>query len=186
MNDNFLDLAEVTYLTADNSRFYLTKNGFPAMEAVLPKFGDDLEANEDKTPIKQDFGRVFFHRCFPFETPDEYISVLNGDGREYAMIRDLNQLPEESQTIIRNELNRKYLCPVIEKITSMKEKLDYSFWEVITDKGEMSFSMRDTYRSIARVGGGMLILTDVDGNRFRINDVSKLDRKSYKKLELYL
>ena len=56
-NDNFLDLAEITYLTAENSRFYRTKNGFPALEAVLPKFGDDLEANEDKTPIKQDLGR---------------------------------------------------------------------------------------------------------------------------------
>ncbi|MBO5869419.1 MAG: DUF1854 domain-containing protein [Clostridia bacterium] len=101
MNDNFLDLAEVIYLTADNSRFYKTANGFPAMEAVLPKVSDDLEAEVDKTPIKQDFGRVFFHRCFPFETPDEYISVLNKDGREYAMIRNLNDLPEESQEIIR-------------------------------------------------------------------------------------
>lgn len=186
MNDNFLDLAEVIYLTADNSRFYKTANGFPAMEAVLPKFGDDLEAEVDKTPIKQDFGRVFFHRCFPFETPDEYISVLNKDGREYAMIRNLNELPEESQEIIRAELDRKYFCPVIKKIKSLKEKLDYSFWEVETDLGDMAFSMHDTYRNIARVGGGMLIITDVDGNRYRIKDVAELDRKSYKKIELYL
>ncbi len=186
MKDNFLDLAEVTYLTSDNTRFYVTKNGFPAMEAVIPKFGDDLELEADKTPVKQDFGRVFFHRCFPFESPDEYISVLNKDGREYGMILKLSELPEESQSIIKAELERKYLCPVIEKILSLKEKLDYSFWEVITDKGKMTFSMHDTYRNIARVGEGTLILSDVDGNRFRINDVSKLDRKSFKKIELYL
>ncbi|MBQ5837178.1 MAG: DUF1854 domain-containing protein [Clostridia bacterium] len=185
-NDNFLDLAEITYLTAENSRFYRTKNGFPALEAVLPKFGDDLEANDDKTPVKQDLGRVFFHRCFPFETPDEYISVLNKDGREYAMIRDLNEMPAEAQEIIRNELERKYLCPTVTKIKSLKEKLGYSFWEVETDKGEMLFSMHDTYRNIARVGDGMLIITDVDGNRYRIDDVSKLDRKSFKRIELYL
>lgn len=186
MNDNFLDLAEVTYLTADNSRFYRTENGFPAMEAVLPKFGDDLEANEDKTPIKQDLGRVFFHRCFPFETPNEYISVLNKDGREYAMIRNLDEIDAESREIIVAELDRKYLCPTITKIKSLKEKLDYSFWEVNTDRGDMSFSMHDTYRNIARVGNGMLIITDVDGNRYRIKDVAELDRKSYKKIELYL
>lgn len=185
MNENFLDMAEVTYLTPENSRFYLTKNGFPALEAVLPKFGDDLE-EEDKTPIKQDFGRVYFHRCFPFESPDEYISVLNGDGREYAMIRRLSDLPEEAQNIIKTELTRKYFCPTIEKIYTLKEKLDYSFWEVKTSLGDMNFSMHDTYRNIARVGNGMLILTDVDGNRFRIEDVSKLDRKSFKKIELYL
>ena len=185
-NDNFLDLAEITYLTAENSRFYRTKNGFPALEAVLPKFGDDLEWNADKTPVKQDLGRVFFHRCFPFETPDEYISVLNKDGREYAMIRDLSEMPAEAQEIIRAELDRKYLCPTVTKIKSLKEKLGYSFWEVETDKGDMSFSMHDTYRNIARVGDGMLIINDVDGNRYRIDDVAALDRKSFKKIELYL
>ncbi len=185
-NDNFLELAEITYLTAENSRFYRTKNGFPALEAVLPKFGDDLESNADKTPVKQDLGRVFFHRCFPFETPDEYISVLNKDGREYAMIRNLAEMPDEAQEIIRAELGRKYLCPTVTKIKSLKEKLGYSFWEVETDKGDMSFSMHDTYRNIARVGDGMLIITDVDGNRYRIDDVAALDRKSFKKIELYL
>ena len=185
-NDNFLDLAEIAYLTAENSRFYRTKNGFPALEAVLPKFGDDLEADTDKTPVKQDLGRVFFHRCFPFETPDEYISVLNKDGREYAMILNLAEMPEEAQEIIRAELDRKYLCPTVTRIKSLKEKLGYSFWEVETDKGDMNFSMHDTYRNIARVGDGMLIISDVDGNRYRIDDVAALDRKSFKKIELYL
>ena len=185
-NDNFLDLAEIRYLTAENSRFYRTKNGFPALEAVLPKFGDDLEADTDKTPVKQDLGRVFFHRCFPFETPDEYISVLNKDGREYAMIRNLSEMPAEAQEIIRAELDRKYLCPTVTRIKSLKEKLGYSFWEVETDKGDMNFSMHDTYRNIARVGDGMLIISDVDGNRYRIDDVAALDRKSFKKIELYL
>jgi hypothetical protein len=185
-NDNFLDLAEIAYLTAENSRFYRTKNGFPALEAVLPKFGDDLESNADKTPVKQDLGRVFFHRCFPFETPDEYISVLSKEGREYAMIRNLSEMPAEAQEIIRAELDRKYLCPTVTRIKSLKEKLGYSFWEVETDKGDMSFSMHDTYRNIARVGDGMLIISDVDGNRYRIDDVAALDRKSFKKIELYL
>lgn len=186
MSENYLDLASVIYLTSENSRFYVTANGFPAMEAVLPKKGDDLALEADNSLEKQDVGRVFFHRCFPFETPDEYISVLDKDGKEHAMIRRLDDLPAEAQTIIKNELDRKYFCPVIEKICSLKEKLGYSFWKVVTDRGEASFSMHDTYRNIARVGNGMLIISDVDGNRYRINDVAKLDRKSFKKIELYL
>ncbi len=184
--DNYLDLAEVTYLSNENARFYLTENGFPAMEAVLPKRADDLEAEVDKTPVKQDFGRVYLHRCFPFDTPDEYISVLDKDGREYGLILDVNKLSEEAQKIIKAELDRKYLCPTIEKIISMKEKLDFSYWTVKTDFGEMSFSTHDTYRNMAKVGNGMIIITDVDGNRFRIMDVNKLDKKSFKKIELYL
>ncbi len=186
MKESFLDLAEMIYLTSENSRFYRTENGFPALEAVIPPINDDLEAGGDKTPVKQDLGRIYFHRCFPFETPDEYISVLNKDGREYAMIRDLKQLPAEAVEIINAELERKYLCPTIKVIKSLKEKLGYSYWVVETDVGEMSFSMHDTYRNIAKVGGNMLVMTDVDGNRFIINDYAELDRKSYKKIELYL
>lgn len=186
MSDNYLDLAEITYLTNENARFYLTQNGFSAMEAVLPKRGDDLESEADKTPVKQDFGRVWFHRCFPFETPGEYISVLDKDGREYGMILKISDLSEDAQRIINAELDRKYLCPVISRITSLKDKLGYSYWNVETDRGEMTFSTHDTYRNIARVGNGMLVITDVDGNRYKINDVAQLDRKSFKKIELYL
>ena len=184
--DNYLDLAEITYLTDENARFYLTKNGFPAMEAVLPKRGDDLESDADKTPVKQDFGRVYFHRCFPFESPEEYISVLDKENKEYGMILRLSELNEDAQNIIRGELDRKYLCPEIKKINSLKDKLGYSYWEVETDMGEMSFSTHDTYRNIARVGNGKIIITDVDGNRYTVTDTAKLDKKSFKKIELYL
>ncbi|MBO4452789.1 MAG: DUF1854 domain-containing protein [Clostridia bacterium] len=186
MSENFLDLAEITYLTPENARFYVTKGGFPALEAVLPKRGDDLEAPADGTPVKQDFGRVWLHRCFPFETPDEYISVLDRDGREYALIRRLSDFGEDAVKIIRDELDRKYLCPVIKSIRSLDEKLGYSYWTVETDRGVMDFSCYDTYRNVARVGGGMLVITDVDGNRYRVDDYEALDRRSYKKIELYL
>ena len=184
--DNYLDLAEIIYLTDENARFYLTENGFPAMEAMLPERGDDLETNNDKTLVKQDFGRVYFHRCFPFESPEEYISVLDKDNKEYGMILNLKNLSDSAQNIIRNELNRKYLCPEIIKINSLKDKLGYSYWEVETDMGKMSFSTHDTYRNITRVGNGRIIVTDVDGNRYSVTDTAKLDKKSFKKIELYL
>ena len=186
MKDNYLDLAEILYLTKDNSRFYLTENGFPAMEAVLPKRNDDLELFTDTTPVKQDFGRVYFHRCFPFETPDKFISVLDKDGREYGLIEDIDLLDEDAKSIIKSELDRKYLCPTVKKINSLKDKLGYSYWEVETDMGDMTFSTHDTYRNMAKVGDGMVIITDVDGNRYRIQNVADLDKKSYKKIELFL
>ena len=37
-----------------------------------------------------------------------------------------------------------------------------------------------------RAGGGRLFLFDVDGNRFVIENTEALDRRSYKKIELYL
>ena len=40
--------------------------------------------------------------------------------------------------------------------------------------------------AIIRVGEDKAVLMDVDGNRFVIESISLLDRKSYRNIELYL
>ena len=187
--ENFLDLAEIKYFTPENARLYKTKNGFAAMKAFMPPINkDDLteEEQQDMTPDWQDLGRVYFHRMFPFDAPDEFISVLDKDGKEYGVIRNITDFSGEDADIINDFLEKKYLCPEITKVISLKERLGYSYWETETDKGRMSFSMHDTYRNIARISDTRLVLTDVDGNRYSILDVLALDSKSYKRIELYL
>lgn len=182
---SFLDLADITYLTPENAVFSRTKNGFPVMRAFLPPVTDDL--TEEKLPPQwQDFGRVQFHRAFPFDTPDEYISVLNMDGKEYGIIRSLADFAGEAGELIQKELARKYLSPAITKILSLKDKLGFSYWEVETDHGKKSFTMQDTYRNMFKNSENGVVLTDVDGNRYVIKDVLQLDAKSYRKIELYL
>jgi hypothetical protein len=75
---------------------------------------------------------------------------------------------------------------VIKSILQVKERYGFSYWKVKTAEGEVSFTLHDTFRSIIRSGDQRLILLDVDGNRFEIPNVEELDRKSYKKIELYL
>ena len=188
--DSYLDCAEMTYLTPDNCVLYETKNGFPAMRAFLPPLRDDLseEAQADEQPVWQDVGRVFFHRAFPFDAPDAYISVMSKDGKEYGMIRAVSEFDgqPEMADILRKELDRKYLIRTIRKIRSLKEKLGFSYWEVDTDCGRFSFTMQDTYRNLIHNSENGIILSDVDGNRYQIPDVLTLDPKSYRKIELYL
>ena len=185
MAESYLEFSDLTYLTPENAQFSRTKNGFPAMRAFLPPATDDL-LEEKRPPEWQDLGRVYFHRAFPFDAPDEYISVLNKDGKEYGIIRRLSDFEGESRALIDAELARKYLAPVITKILSLKDKLGYSYWEVETDSGRRSFTMRDTYRNLFHNSENGVVLTDVDGNRFLIPDVLQLDPKSYRRIELYL
>ena len=84
------------------------------------------------------------------------------------------------------ELERKYYSPVIEKIYSVKERFGFSYWDAQTSAGRLTFTLQDTFKSMIRAGGGKLFLFDVDGNRFVIENVERLDRRSYKKIELYL
>ena len=50
----------------------------------------------------------------------------------------------------------------------------------------MEFTLHDTYKSLIHIDDKRVIILDVDGNRFEIPDVSALDRRSYRKIELYL
>ena len=131
--------------------------------------------------------RAFLCRQFPFDLEWEFISVMNAESEEIGIIRRLDDFGEEAQSLLRAELTRRYYSPAIERILSVKERYGFSYWKVIcTGEGEVSFTLRDTYRSIIHAGGERVILLDVNGNRFHIPDVSLLDRKSYKKIELYL
>ena len=68
----------------------------------------------------------------------------------------------------------------------MKERYGFSYWQVDTDDGDLSFTVQDTFRNLLRIGEDRLAIFDVDGNRFEIESLAALDRKSYKKIELYL
>ena len=161
------DLAVTNWLTPENASFYM-KNGF-----LYVKQGETEE-------------RAFLYRQFPFEVQWEFISVMNSDKQEIGILRELEQFDGETKALLIKELTRRYYTPVIKRILSMKERYGFSYWKVTTTDGDISFTLQDTFRSIIRMGENRLLLLDVNGNRFEIPDVTALDRKSYKKIELYL
>ena len=156
-------------INKENARFMM-KNGFLYM--CCPK---------DAEPV-----RVLLHRDFPFEFPYAYISVMNTDSMELAFIKDIELFEGEEKEILVKELERKYYSPKIWKIYSVKERFGFSYWDVETPAGRVTFTLQDTFKSISRAGESRLFFFDVDGNRFTIEDVDALDRKSHKKIELYL
>ncbi|HPE95246.1 MAG TPA: DUF1854 domain-containing protein, partial [Bacillota bacterium] len=108
------------------------------------------------------------------------------DGNEYGIIRSLSELDEKAVAIVSEALSRKYYSPEITKILNVKERFGYSYWDVETDHGSLSFTLQDTFRSIVRISDRRIFITDIDGNRFNISDIEALDRKSYRHIELYL
>ena len=144
-----------------------------------------LVLNEDGEEKKYD--RVFLHRAFPHELLWEYISVLDVDNKEIGLIYNIEDFDADTVSILKTELERKYYSPIISIIESVKERYGFSYWNVITSDGKkMTFTMQDTYRNITHTGEDTLLLLDVDGNRFTVKSVAALDRKSYRKIEIYL
>ena len=182
MSDNknvftLADAAKIVYLTEKNAKFYKNSD-FLGAELTLPDEEGNLKTEK--------YERVWLHRSFPFNMPEEYISVQNKDQEELALIRKLSDLPDEAATLVREELERKYYTPKLKKIITLKETRGFSFWQVITDAGELSFTLQDTSRSIAKISEDRAFIFDICGNRYEIESLKALDKKSYRKLELYL
>ena len=207
MNDgNFK--TKIIYFNKENAAFYKTDNGFAGMKAYLPPvelLDDDFSFDNGNMPFGphddisprdfidydgeyswQDLGRVYFHRAFPFDMPDSYISVMDRNSNEYGIIKDINDFDDETKDIIRSSLDRKYYVPSIQKIDEIKDKFGYSYWTVIIDGEKRDFSVKDTFKSIIKISNTKLLIMDCDGNRFLIPDINELDGKSYRKIELYL
>ena len=161
------ELSVTVWLTPQNATFYI-KNDFLHIKT---------ESYE---------GRAFLCRQFPFELEWEFISVMNEEQAEVGIIKATALFEGAGEDLLRTELSRRYYAPVIDKIIGVKERYGFSYWRVHTAEGNVNFTLHDTYRSIIRATGGRVVLLDVNGNRFEIPDVEALDRKSYKKIELYL
>ena len=173
-NDVMLEsAARIIKIEDGNAEFYI-KNGFLALKANI----DGEEKN---------FDRVFLHRDFPHELLWEYISVIDGDGKEIGLIYNIEDFNSETVELLKKEIERKYYSPVIAEIQSLKERYGFSYWKVRLDDGrEQSFTMQDTFRNIVHTGEDSATIIDVDGNRYQLKSISELDRKSYRKIELYL
>ena len=149
----------------------------------------DLDALTESTlDIKRQpsYDRVRIRRTFPFSLADKYVSVLDNDQNEIGLIEDVSIFPEDEAELIRAELERVYFCPEITKIVSVRERLGYAYFSVVTDAGEREIPLRDVYRSIIRVSDDRIVLIDIDGNRYSVSSLKALDRNSMKKLEMYL
>lgn len=165
--------ARIIRLNKENSSFFI-KNGFLAMTT-------NAEGEE------KSYDRVFLHRDFPHELLWEYISVIGEEGKEIGLIYSIKDFDDQTVEMLKTEIMRKYYSPVIAEIYSLKERYGFSYWKVRFEDGrEQSFTMQDTFRNIIHTGEDSAILVDVDGNRYSIRSISSLDRKSYRKIELYL
>lgn len=166
------DVVNMTYLSPENAEFF-NCDGFISMK---------LTADGET----KDYERVFLHRVFPYEENEKYISVLDGDGNELGMIRELDDFDGSGKDILKKELERKYFILKIKKVYDINERYGFSYWETESDEGKLSFTLQDTSRSLTRVNSDRVYINDIDGNRYEIESLKALDRKSLKKLELYL
>ncbi len=179
--DLILEDARVSVpLTTENAVFVKSAGGLVSLTLKGEDGGEEL------------FERVVAVRCFPVTNPEEFISIREPDtkkkgrGKEIGMIRRMTDMPADAQTLLREELDRRYFTPEILKITGMKEKFGYSYWDVETTAGKVTFVLNNPFSNIRVLEDESVFINDIDGNCFKIPDVTKLDAASLRRIEIYL
>ena len=165
---------DIGLLNTDKAEFYLTEGGFTGLRY------------EDK-----DYPHIVLRRSLPVREPMKFISVADNENNEIGIIRDIGELKSSQRDLVINELNTRYYSPEILEIISVKDKLGYVYLEMrVQNKNSNVYlkncAVKDVSRNIRMLSYTSLIIFDVDGNRYIVSDLFKLDKKSLKQLDPYL
>lgn len=130
--------------------------------------------------------RVVVRRLMPLSNPDGYISLAADEDTEIGILVNPSELAPESLKILQEELDKRYFTPTIQKIHRVKEQFGIHEWEVETERGRITFSVRGLNQNIKQVPPARLFVTDVRGNRYDIPDYRELDAQSYHQIQRHL
>jgi len=121
-----------------------------------------------------------FLRVSPLTDPDRYVSV-RGTGpndKDFGLLRNWRRLDRESRRLVAAELERRYLYPRVRRILSVKDYSGLQLCVFDTDRGVREVTLRDVRDNVIYLGSARVLITDAEGNRFDIADVSALDQRS--------
>jgi hypothetical protein len=166
------EMLRLRYITKDNAIFERTEGGFVSMK------------------IEEEFyPRIQVYHAFPFTDRNSYISIREPDekAREIGIIKDFNKdVTRQTREMLEEQLRLRYFTPIIEKIINIKDEYGFAYFDVLTDHGACRFTIHMGGGSVVNLSDTRLMITDLDGNRFEIPDVTRLTAPELKKLDLFL
>ena len=126
------------------------------------------------------FTELELHRMFPITGLTKYIALLDKEGNEIAVIRNIEDLMPESKKVVESCLREYYMIPRITRFIKMSEKFKIWMWTAETDKGICTFEIRNHLTAIKPLYDGRVLIKDANDNRYEIPDVNALDARSKK------
>ena len=126
-------------------------------------------------------------KLFPFTDPTRFITLLDGEERELGFVRDLEEIDDESRTALEACFADYYMIPKILKVISCEDRFGTLKWTVRTDRGTVSFDIRNRHSDIKHLWGTKrVIVRDSNDNRYEIADYTAMDSHSARILFSYL
>ena len=128
---------------------------------------------------------VRVRRAFPWSEPGRFISLRDAADREFALVAEPRALDAESRDVLEAALEAAGFVFVVTAVTEIEEEVEIRTWRVATRQGARTFQTRLDEWPRPLPGGGLLI-RDVAGDLYRIDDLAALDAKSRELLWAYV
>jgi hypothetical protein len=129
-------------------------------------------------------GRVV--RLFPLTDKSHYISIIDSDGNEIGIIRDIQSIEPTSQAILWEELERIYFMPKITRVYNIRHDQSSGciIWDVETDVGRKELKI-ESIDHIYKARYPRIFVVDREGCRYEIPNCDALDHRSRRLLARY-
>ncbi|HCE42788.1 MAG TPA: hypothetical protein DET40_04510 [Lentisphaeria bacterium] len=128
---------------------------------------------------------------FPLTLHEKFISVikeLEQEIEEIGVIRGLDGFDEGQKQLVRHAIDERYFVPEIldiRKLKSKRSKRGHGFdeWEIETDRGRKIMYLFNPRDNMSINNAGVIMITDIEKNRYKISDLEKLPREARTILE---
>ncbi len=133
-----------------------------------------------------EYTEVELRRLFPVSDRDHYISLIDKDEKQIAMIRSYDDITPESAAAVKACFNDYYLIPKINKIYECSDSTGALVMKVDTDHGRAEFRIRNRHSDMKIYPEDRVIIRDSSDNRYEIESLAALDRKSWVLISSFL
>src|SRR5690348_7962680 len=121
--------------------------------------GEGVKLNVEMCDGRQ-FHGVEARRLFPVTGLLKYITLLDSEDKEVAVIRDITTLMKDSKTAVLRALDEYYLIPKITRIIDAYHKFGVFKMIVDTDRGRYEFDVNSHYADIETLYDGRILIRD--------------------------
>lgn len=163
------EAARILYLTPGNTKFVKTAGNMLSVQV------DGL-----------DYPVVYLHCSFPHSNKRIFISVRTSENKEIGIIKSLDDFPNDIVNLLEEQIQMRYFAPEITKVIKIHDEFGYSYWETETNAGHLRFTVRKGGGNVKLVSANKVMISDVDGNRFMIENINALSDKEYRMVDMSL
>ena len=124
-------------------------------------------------------------QCFPWSCPNEFLSLKDKEGKELHLVESLNDLSKSSRVNLEEYLGMLNFTFKISEILEIEEEVELRSFKVITQQGSRCFQTKLEDWPL-KMNDGSVLIKDLSGDLFKIENPDHLDKKSKTLLNVYI